>query len=162
MKAITLWQPWATLIAIGAKRFETRSWGHAYRGPLAIHAGQKAARPSELGPMFRLAMEKAQVETLPRGAVLCVCSLRQIVISPARISGEERAQELAFGDHTPGRRLWWLSDVMAFRDPLHFKGAQGLWDWEPPENWQKLVVPVKRLILPEQRRRVYPSADAGD
>lgn len=39
MKAITLMQPWATLVAIGAKRLETRSWSTNYRGPLAIHAG---------------------------------------------------------------------------------------------------------------------------
>ena len=38
MKAITLTQPWATLVAIGAKRIETRSWATKYRGPLLIHA----------------------------------------------------------------------------------------------------------------------------
>lgn len=38
MKAITIWQPWASLIACGAKRYETRSWPTKYRGPIAIHA----------------------------------------------------------------------------------------------------------------------------
>ena len=38
MKSLTLTQPWATLVAIGAKRIETRSWSTSYRGPLAIHA----------------------------------------------------------------------------------------------------------------------------
>jgi hypothetical protein len=38
MKALSLTQPWATLIAIDAKRIETRSWETLYRGPLAIHA----------------------------------------------------------------------------------------------------------------------------
>lgn len=38
MKAITMWQPWASLLACGAKRFETRSWQTKYRGPIAIHA----------------------------------------------------------------------------------------------------------------------------
>ena len=41
MTAITIWQPWASLIAVGAKRFETRSWPTSYRGPIAIHAAQK-------------------------------------------------------------------------------------------------------------------------
>lgn len=41
MKAITLHQPWASLIAVGAKRIETRSWSTRYRGPLAIHAGMR-------------------------------------------------------------------------------------------------------------------------
>ena len=40
MKGLTLTQPWATLIAIGAKRIETHSWQTSYRGLLAIHAGQ--------------------------------------------------------------------------------------------------------------------------
>ena len=39
MKAVTLYQPYASLVAIGAKKFETRSWKTSYRGPLAIHAG---------------------------------------------------------------------------------------------------------------------------
>ena len=38
MKAITLWQPWASLLACGAKQYETRSWATNYRGPIAIHA----------------------------------------------------------------------------------------------------------------------------
>lgn len=41
MKALTVWQPWATLWACGAKEFETRGWATSYRGPIAIHAAQK-------------------------------------------------------------------------------------------------------------------------
>lgn len=42
MKALTLHQPWASLIATGAKTLETRSWPTRYRGPLAIHAAKTA------------------------------------------------------------------------------------------------------------------------
>lgn len=49
MKALTLHQPWASLIAVGAKRIETRSWSTTYRGPLAIHAG---ARKPELDEYY--------------------------------------------------------------------------------------------------------------
>jgi activating signal cointegrator 1 len=38
VKAWSLWQPWATLVALGEKRIETRSRPMKYRGPLAIHA----------------------------------------------------------------------------------------------------------------------------
>ncbi len=41
MKAITIHQPWASLIVVGAKRFETRSWETKYRGPIAIHASKQ-------------------------------------------------------------------------------------------------------------------------
>ena len=39
MKALTLTQPYATLVALGAKQIETRGRGFSHRGPLAIHAG---------------------------------------------------------------------------------------------------------------------------
>ncbi len=45
MKALTLHQPWASLIACGRKRIETRSWKTDYRGPLAIHAGKGTWNP---------------------------------------------------------------------------------------------------------------------
>lgn len=55
MKAITVQEPWATLLAIGEKRFETRSWKTNYRGRIAIHAskamtgeGRALVRDSEL------------------------------------------------------------------------------------------------------------------
>lgn len=41
MKAITIWQPFASLIGSNAKKFETRGWATKYRGPIAIHAAQK-------------------------------------------------------------------------------------------------------------------------
>ena len=42
MKVITLWQPWATLLAAGTKICETRSWKTNYRGEILIHAGKKS------------------------------------------------------------------------------------------------------------------------
>jgi activating signal cointegrator 1 len=43
VRAVTLWQPWASLIALGAKAIETRGWSTSYRGPLLIHASSRVA-----------------------------------------------------------------------------------------------------------------------
>lgn len=48
MKALTLRQPWASLVAVGAKRIETRSWLTKYRGPLAIHAAATRIRSGDI------------------------------------------------------------------------------------------------------------------
>ena len=48
VRILTLWEPWATLMAIGAKRIETRSWATRYRGPLAIHAARGGLKLWEL------------------------------------------------------------------------------------------------------------------
>lgn len=58
MKLLSLWEPWATLMAIGAKRIETRSWGTHYRGWLAIQASKGGLSKSDLeiqceNPQFR-------------------------------------------------------------------------------------------------------------
>lgn len=45
IKALSLWQPWASLIAVGAKTYETRSWKADYRGPLLICASKRGQRP---------------------------------------------------------------------------------------------------------------------
>lgn len=51
MKALTIWQPWATLIMIGAKPYEFRSWqppSWLVGNRLAIHAGARPIKASEV------------------------------------------------------------------------------------------------------------------
>lgn len=48
MKLASLWEPWATLMSIGAKRNETRHWYTLYRGWLAIHSTKGGLSMSEL------------------------------------------------------------------------------------------------------------------
>lgn len=40
MKALSLTEPWGTLVVTGEKKIETRSWKTAYRGLIAIHAAK--------------------------------------------------------------------------------------------------------------------------
>lgn len=47
LKALSLWQPWASLVAEGVKTIETRHWSTRYRGPLAIHATKQPVMPGE-------------------------------------------------------------------------------------------------------------------
>ncbi|MDX5091650.1 ASCH domain-containing protein, partial [Lactobacillus crispatus] len=77
MKAITIHQPWATLIALGEKQFETRSWETKYRGPLAIHAGKKVDKEICLEEPFRSVLAKHGItaEILPTGAVVAIANL---------------------------------------------------------------------------------------
>lgn len=60
-RAITLHQPWATLIALGYKTIETRSWSTRYRGPLLIHAA-KSPPPVRSVPGFGIYRQIARHE----------------------------------------------------------------------------------------------------
>jgi hypothetical protein len=42
MKVISIRQPWASLVVHGLKDVENRTWRTLYRGPLIVHASQRA------------------------------------------------------------------------------------------------------------------------
>lgn len=138
--ALTLTQPWATLVAHGHKKVETRSWPTAYRGPLVIHAA-KSLPPSvrsavNTEPLRSLLARLGilhQLDDLPRGCGLATCELVDCVPTEAWITGNLRLTdaERAFGDYTPGRYAWLFDHVTPFPEPVPAQGALGLWRWEP-------------------------------
>jgi hypothetical protein len=79
-RVITVQQPWATLLALGEKPIEYRSWPTSYRGPLAISSSKsfpKHRREDCETPRVKKALRKhgLSVADLPRGKVLCVRAL---------------------------------------------------------------------------------------
>ena len=75
MKALSLWQPYASLVALGVKRIETRSWQTSYRGPLAIHAAQRRCGAEAYDePLYRPG-DLGNPATLPLGVVVATCTL---------------------------------------------------------------------------------------
>ena len=51
MKAITIKQPFASLIAAGLKEYEFRTWKTKYRGEILIHAGKAVKKAGNLKPV---------------------------------------------------------------------------------------------------------------
>lgn len=135
-RAISLWQPWATLIAIGAKRFETRSWypHDHYRGPLVIHAAKTWNRSLEdvlFTEPFASVLRAADIDKarLPLGAAIAIADLTHVYRSEAA-RADQSEQELAFGDWSAGRFVWEMENVRPFAEPIPVKGAQGLFTVE--------------------------------
>lgn len=156
MKAITIFQPQASLIAVRAKPFETRTWAPpaALIGQrLAIHAAMGAGgAPLEdwqrAAAEAALSMPAAKWHTLPHGAVICTALLRgahQVqrcrhsemdVEFRASVPGSENmvaftGTGLEFGDFRQSRWCWHLTDVEHISSPAATRGYQGLWNWEP-------------------------------
>lgn len=129
LQVLTLRQPWAALVACGAKRYETRSWATRHRGPLAIHASARwraadrallALEPwrSALGPAPGAGVD------LPLGRVLAVVQLTACVPTASLAPG---CPESVFGDFSPGRWAWRLEGVRLLEPPLPARGRLGLW-----------------------------------
>lgn len=139
VRAITFSQPWASLVSVGAKRCETRSWRTDYTGPLAIHAAKTFppwARGLCYTEPFASALKATGVrvpDELPLGAVVAVARLTGcFLLTPGEWLDVSEGNELDFGDHTPGRIGWLLADVQPLCPPVPARGRPGLWDWEPP------------------------------
>lgn len=149
MKALTLTQPWATLVAIGAKRIETRSWGTKYRGPLAIHAAKgwtKEAVRLSFGEPFRSVLAGAGYKLysqMPRACIVATCELVSVIqikpihsITGWKWTGTDGAtydfpldkQEMFFGDYGDDRYAWLLHNVQRLAKPVPARGALGLWE----------------------------------
>jgi ASCH domain len=75
VRALTIRQPWASLIIAGEKDVENRTWPTRYRGPLAIHAGQGVDR--DLQPWQRKIVQR--INSFPRGAIIGIVDLTDIV-----------------------------------------------------------------------------------
>lgn len=134
MKAITLTQPWATLVAIGVKQTETRSWSTKYRGPLAIHAAKgwtRAVVSFAMHPPCRGVLADAGYtlfSQLPRGEIIATCTFVDCI--PTERFKVNDFLDSAFGDFTTGRFAWVLSDVRKLDTPIPARGSLGLWNWE--------------------------------
>lgn len=151
MDAITVWQPWASLIAIEAKPYEFRSWPapRAYRGkPLAIHAGARPIRRAEVADLI-VRLESGEAWStglrkelalpflhrvyshpgiLPLSHVVCVVTLGEPVRANlvthefgGPVNDSDRAEHTNFA--------WPMRDVCALEPPEPARGAQGFWRW---------------------------------
>jgi activating signal cointegrator 1 len=143
LKAISIQQPWASLIAIGAKRLETRSWNTSYRGLIAIHASKGFpgwAREKCGRKPFSTALSRAGLEPadLPLGAVIAIGRLEDSITATEAKNlikaGRFRSDELAFGDLTRGQHAFILSHVRMLSEPVPATGTLGIWNWTGPSR----------------------------
>jgi hypothetical protein len=146
MKALSLIQPWASLLAGGQKRIETRSWKTEYRGPVLICASKRipdACKKLGAEPFFASSLVGLGItgpERLPLGMALGVVDLVE-VYPVADIPAELRTpRELAFGDYSPGRFGWHCVNARMFMQPFKVRGALGLFDIDDALIPETLVV----------------------
>ena len=138
LKAITIKQPWATLISLNEKKLETRSWQTKHRGAIAIHAGKQidveACKDVEISKTLK--KHGLGITDLPVGAVIAIANLAQCHevledhgLNAKTTGGMVTNKEYAFGDYSEGRYAWELKDIKVLPIPIEIKGQQRLWEW---------------------------------
>jgi len=130
MKALTISQPYATLIANGEKFVENRRWQTSHRGPLVIHAGK--------GSQY---LGSADLAKYPTGCIVAVAELvacktlhriKRIAQDdqkrgPYSSIGPYSAQQVASHKHSEGPYCWVLCNVQKLDEPIPCSGRQSLW-----------------------------------
>lgn len=148
MRALPLHQPFASLVAVGAKRIETRG----RPAPKTIVGERIAIYATKTVPPnfeelckrfpFRLGLTRAGYRTtreLPRGAIVCTVVVHRSEEMTHRSIVElrqKRGLELDYGLYEPGRHAWHLEDVQRIHPPVPMTTrSQGIFFWTPPPDF---------------------------
>lgn len=134
MKAISLWQPWASLWCSPFKVHETRHWYTPHRGQLLVHAAKKLVSDcgEDLDDICILAFGPYWRTQLARGAIIGMVSLVKCVPTEELGCGSHKlvnAQDFDCGDFSEGRFAWRRDEnFIRFFRPVPFIGRQGFFE----------------------------------
>ncbi|MCP9947334.1 ASCH domain-containing protein [Actinomadura madurae] len=154
--ALTIWNPWAAMIADGYKTIENRSWGTHRTGLLAIHAAVGAGTRTDQEHAIATA---ARLASLPRDVVERSMEVRGAVIAVARLTGVcSLSLHVPPGEPLacdcgpwafPGQRHFRLTSVRALPEPVPCCGAQKF--WELPDDVYEAILPTAKKVAREGR-----------
>ena len=124
MKALTIKQPWATLITKGIKKYEFRSWKTSYRGTILIHAGKGIDKSS----VIRL--KEYLPEILPLGDIIGKAD----IVDCIKVTKEFKDKLLAENSEIyRGSEIdsyaWKLNNLVVFDKNIPAKGKLSLWEY---------------------------------
>jgi len=124
MKVLSIKEPFASLVATGQKKFETRSWKTKYRGEIYIHSSITPGKKDE-----RIITLSKLVDPKP-GYILCKCQLVDCIYMDEEFINEIKdTAEYKFGHYEVGRYAWKLEKVELIA-PIFAKGKLGIWNYE--------------------------------
>ena len=154
MKAISIKQPWASLIVHGIKDIENRTWATKYRGKVLIHASgtwfKYPNSDSTLGDLFTdfqwekirenyvknlysILEPKAIIDRLPTSAIIGEVEIIDCVINHESIWAEKNIifQEEEKNDEKYQIFNWVLANPIFYEKPiLNVKGKLSFWEFE--------------------------------
>lgn len=128
MKVLSIKEPFATLIANGTKKIETRSWKTNYRGELFIHASSVGVSYSKL--RNQLVKNLSKNLKLNCGNIICKCNLIDCIYMDERFIKKikQNTIEYSCGEYESGRYAWILDNVELIY-PIPAKGKLNIWNF---------------------------------
>ncbi len=133
MKVISIKEPFATLIAKGIKKIETRSWKTNYRGELFIHASGKQLAKEFIKNDFVLNLIKNM--DMNYGNIICKCNLVDCIYMDEGFLNYINQNQIEYnlGEYKLGRYAWIIEDVEPIY-PMPAKGRLNIWNFDDTQN----------------------------
>lgn len=128
MKALTIKEPYASIIMSGLKEYETRSWKTNYRGKIYIHASIKIDDDLKSRNDLQKLVYDNNI-TLKPGYILCEAYLDDCIYMNDMFIKNVSDKEKMVGRYELGRYAWHLSDIRVI-EPVQAKGKLGIWNYE--------------------------------
>ena len=124
MKALTIKEPWASLIVNGYKKYEFRSWKTNYRGKILIHAGMSIEKDM-LGNIKDYNIE------INKRAIIGEANLADCILVNEEFDKELRnIDKIVYGNNHLNNYAWKLENIKKYDKPIPIKGKLGLWNYE--------------------------------
>jgi len=123
MKALTIRQPWASLIVNDYKHYEFRSWKTNYRGKIFIHAGTGTDR-SYLAKYTDYNLEYIN------GAIIGEAEITDCILVDEKFNKELRSLNHKVYTDNVGYYAWKLDNIIKYDQPIPAKGQLGLWNYK--------------------------------
>lgn len=124
MKALTIKEPWASLIINGYKKYEFRSWKTNYRGKILIHAGMSIEKDM-------LEKIKAYNIEITKGAIIGEAEIIDCILVDEEFDKELRnIDNIVYGNNHLNNYAWKLENIKKYDKPIPIKGKLGLWNYE--------------------------------
>lgn len=153
MRALTLHQPYASAMALGLKRIETRSWSTPYRGPVVIHAALATGTVQKAAWATMTAEDRAAFAAAGYGFLKALPLMRPVAVGnlidcvpveevALRYDRALDSVEARWGIYTPGRFAWIFSDLRRVDHSRMITGYQGLWHYRHGDITPPPVTPV--------------------
>lgn len=124
MKALTIKQPWASLIVNEYKKYEFRSWKTNYRGKVLIHAG--LSKENDI-------INKVQSYNLEyiNGAIIGEADIVDCIpVDKEFDQNLKQIDSIVYGNDHVGNYAWKLENIKKYDKPIYVKGKLGLWYYE--------------------------------
>ena len=130
MKALSIKEPFASLVSLGIKKIETRSWKTNYRGEIYIHASltKNKIDNERKEKLLKLLPDNYKFK---EGSIICKCILKDCVYMDHEFIENIKKDKIEYlcGHYEVGRYAWILSDVKII-DNIRIKGKLGIWNFE--------------------------------